>query len=389
LSARAIHALIISASMTAMSPACGRADELGEMVRDLNEMQYRVGIGDRAAEANIKKRFEQIEKMFEKLGPAEWKNGRNVRLAATYLLCGGSPGVLRRLYEDHVATDDGAPLLEASLAHAEGRKVEAAKLLARIDAESYSPTVSGHVALVQGSLQIGADNSRAVALFDLARLVMPGSLVEEASLRRELPILDAAGETDRYLVLARRYVQKYAKSPFAGNFWEQLTAAILKAALNLDASRLSEFEELFESAGSQRRFDLHAALVRKGILNGRLTLATAQIEKARALADSPRARERLSLYAAAIMAESGAIGDSLAELKKIGKATLEPADRELMKVVSGVGARLADTPQRQDDITAQGAIATKTEAIAESPLILEIRQSLADSETLLKRAAAR
>jgi chemotaxis protein MotC len=367
-----------------------RAQDLAEMVRELNFAQNRAVIGDEAARGETAKRLDLIEQFLPSLEADDWKQSKNLGAAAIYLLCGGSPRTLRKLFDDHALADDGAPLIAASLAFAEGQKEEAAKLFSSIDAKSFPPSLAAHLALVQGGLTVGADKKRAAALFDLARLLMPGSLVEEASLRRELTILDTSRDTTRYLLLARRYVRQYAKSPFAKNFWNQLTATSLAAATNLDASRLDEFDELFAQAETTARFELRLTIARMSILHAQIDMAADWIAKAEALADTPRARDRLRLYTAALKAERGDLDAGLAELRKLETSALTREELELMKIVSGVVARLQPPPASAAR-TADGASSTPkpNEISEETPLISELRQSLAESDALLKKAERR
>ncbi len=132
---------------------------------------------------------------------------------------------------------------------------------------------------MQGGLSIGDDNARAIAHFDLARLLLPGSLVEEAALRRETMILDARTQSQKLLMLAKRYVSKYPSSPFAKSFWTGFKRLLVANALKVEFARLAELEEIIEALAPSSRLDIHFAIARKAILNGRLDVATAEIAK--------------------------------------------------------------------------------------------------------------
>lgn len=380
---RALVRLLMICIVMCGSLVDARAVDLAAMVRDLINCQDRAVGGSAASHAESTKNFARIEELLPSLSADDWKQPRNYRAAVTYVLAGGSPWTLKRLLAEHLIEDKEGSLLAASLAYAEGDKDKAAKLLSSIDAKSFPAVLAGHLALVQGGMLIGADDKRAAALFDYARLVMPGSLVEEAALRRELTIVDPGRETDRYLLLARRYKQRYEHSPFARKYWEQLSASILKKAVSLDSSKFAEAEELFKVAPAAVGFEFYTAAARAGILNARPELLKAQIQAATALADTPQAKDRLKLYIAAVSAIDGDTAASEAELRKIDTASLIGEEVLIMRVLSSVGSRLAGTPAATSIGEKQG------DQAPESPLIRSVQRTLDDSEALLRKADGR
>lgn len=367
--------------------ACGAARagaaELIDLVRTLNSLQGELVQGAGSARGAIGAQIEQIEQAFSTLEVDAWKEQKNARATAIFLLCGGSSRAIRKVADAHLFSERDVPLVSGSIAYAEGHSQEALKLLSSMDPKTQPITLGGHLALIQGGLLIGADNARARALFDLARLLMPSSLVEEAALRREISIVDALHDSDKFLLLARRYVAQYSKSPFARNFWDEIRATTLRVSAAVEERRLDEFQSLFKETAPSIRFDIYMAVARKAILSARIALAAAQAQRAEPFAETQAARARLRLYHGAIAALSGDFEAAMAKIREIDAKSFSSADIEMRDIVTAAVARLQAAPD--------GAAAPETEPEtlpqAVSPVERSARQALADADALLQRAA--
>ena len=155
-----------------------------------------------------------------------WKDPRNARAAVVFVLSGGSARVLQKLMRSGASADINEKLIKGALAYGEGRHDEAAELLAGIDARALDPGMAGHVAYVQGELAARKEPAKALVHLDEARLLSPGTIVEEAALRRQIALLAAAGSADRYEALATQYLRRFPNSVYAGGFRQQFALAI-------------------------------------------------------------------------------------------------------------------------------------------------------------------
>jgi len=154
------------------------------LVRSLQILQEQIANGNVAAHAAQSALLERIEARFAQAPPDTWQDPRNARAAVVYLLGGGKPATIRALlsYEKPPAIE--ARLIKGALAYVEGHEDEAQDLLRTVDVRSLPPSLGGPVALVQSALIVRQDVAAAMAFLDEARLLMPGTLVEEAALRR-------------------------------------------------------------------------------------------------------------------------------------------------------------------------------------------------------------
>lgn len=365
-----VAALALACQMTA-----ARTAEFADMVRNLNTMQNRMVLGDKQAQAAVARQFDLVEQALAVVDPEIWTDEKNVRAAAIYLLAGGAPAQLRDYFEAGFVPTELAPLFDASLNYAEGQNAVATKLLMAFDARRFSPMLGGHLALVQGSSMTSLDRARAVSLFDLARLLMPASLVEEAALRREIALIEPARDGDKLILLASRYATNYAASPYASHFWRDLRAIVLAPSLRGDDAFLKKFDAALERAESADQVDIYLTLARRNILDGRLHLAAEKLDKASRAADAPKLRKRVAFYHRAVDALSA--GSGIATLPRDEDAKdLSNEDLILMNIMRAVLTRLDARPsEERPNIDASSD--------AEPAILTRARDALKQSEALL------
>lgn len=375
-------------SLTSAPPAAG-ATNLLEMVRELNRSQEQAVAGFQEAYDESQRRLAEIERVIPSIEAAAFNDEPTLRALAIYLLCGGRPNAVRKLFNAETLQAKSAPIVAGALAYAEGRKQEASQLLGPINARELPISLAGHLSLVQGGLLLNIDKKAAVNRLDWARLLTPGSLVEEAAIRRELSALHIMADQKRYLVLARRYSLNYSRSPFARNFLEEIRQATIDHALDLPSQVLDEVETYFLAAGDVKALEWRLALVRLAVLSGHADVAAAHFARAQALPGASGAKERMALYAAAIKAEMGDVLASAEELGKAPETTLNKDEIKLKRILDDALKRLKAAPAASGSV-APSAIARPNDAAEskgeEPPIVLEARKSLAETDALLKRA---
>lgn len=347
------------------------AADLSEMVRDLNVIQNRMVTGDVTARDQAARQFDLIEKTIAAVEPDEWGTERIQRAVIIYLLCGGAPAGLREIHEAEFDAGKLGPLLGASIEYAEGRDGGVPKPILDIDARHLPPMLGGHLALVQGSALTGENNARAIELFDLARLFMPGSLVEEAALRREIAILDPVRDVGKVSLLSARYVSKYSASPYAPNFWDVLRRATIADPNFLP--RAPQFEPIFGKGPSGEKAAFYLTVSRLEILAGDFDQARRTLDKAAQEATHPSTVKKIALYRGLLAALSQDGGAPALTAEEI--ARLDKQDSALFGIASSVTTGLAVRAQPP---------ATPTEDSYE--MAATVRQAIAKSDELLKRA---
>lgn len=318
------------------------AQDFADSVRELNAAQNRMAIGRESAKEQVASRLKAIEALIPALEPEAWTQSRNIRAAVIYLLGGGASEHLREIFDAGFIAESEAPLLEAALLSVEGDK-RGADRIATFDPTQFTALLGGHLALVQGGALVGHDNSRAIAKLDLARLLMPTSLVEEAALRREIRALDASKDREKILALASIYAIRYRASPYARHMISDLRTLLSRSEIGGDDEFAAKLEQVLEIAPVSERLEIYLARCRAALLAGRFDEARRRLAKAFSVAETREMRERLSAYQD-LFVRIEAPGQQATGVKEpTGLASLTPDDRRIVSIVASVLSRL-DTP---------------------------------------------
>jgi chemotaxis protein MotC len=291
----------------------------------------------------------------------EWAGGkakpaidrRNMRAAIVYILSGGRP----ELGDDFLKTPDIneelKPLLEGAIAYSQGDKAKAAELFAPVDLEHFPPDLGGQIALVRSSLRKAEEKDLMRADLRMARALMPGTLIEEAALRRGAALAAEMRDLDEFEKLSSRYFRRFARSLYAGQFVDAFAGFVQELGYDSKPDRLPALETLIGELPSEKAAYLLLEIARNSLLRGRNAVAKPMAEKAMGLAGSGSEElARASLYLGAVMVAGDEAGfdEGVKLLEGADRAKLIEAEIKLLTsaltLARGIRAepRLSDAP---------------------------------------------
>jgi chemotaxis protein MotC len=277
-----------------------------QMVRSLQVLQDRIADGDHAALPMQNKLLEMIDTRLREAAPTEFDDRR---------LLAGVHGYLS------------------------GRLRMAQVALKPFDAGKLRPELGAFLSLVQGSLVSKEAPADALVLFDRARMLGPGTLVEEAALRRSLSVLTTLGDGPRFNRAAEQYVRRFIRSPYASQFVDALLAGIVTLDGRLDLEGIAETIALMTP--EQQSF-VYLKLARLSAIDHLHALNAFAAGRAEAVSNG--ADPRAELYAVAPAVASETVDDMLARLKGIDRSRLSPNDRLLLDAAEAVAASITAQP---------------------------------------------
>jgi chemotaxis protein MotC len=293
--------------------------------RDLQMAQDRLVVGQGSAVLEQQRLLDIMAEVFERTPTARWQDPRNGRALVVYLLNGGRPSVARQLVQRGIAPAVDEKLLSAVMAFAE-RRSGAAGAMASIDALSLHPNLAGPVAFSQGLL-FQSEPAKAHRFFSVARLMAPGTLVEEAALRREITLLLVQKKPDEALALSKRYVWRFPNSIYVNDVVAHLATTILPE-LAAFPSKQSDVVAFLHMLTATVRTDVLAAMAAHGLETGKLDLvgfiSTVALQLGERTGDG---RSRFAAYLAVAAAFATASQDAVAQLQAIDRSDLSQSDQ--------------------------------------------------------------
>ncbi|MBI2720123.1 MAG: hypothetical protein HY245_04975 [Rhizobiales bacterium] len=317
-----------------------RGSDFAEQVRTLLLLQDAAAAGHADATGLQKDVIIAITRQFAG-GLLPEPTSRNLRAAISYTLSGGPPDIAEGLA---VASDIDPQLkllLEATVRFKRGETEEAAKKLATIEVLKLPPSIGGRVALMQSMVTPENDVARRLTLLAIAADQMPGTLVEEAALRRTILVAAVAEDLARFWRSADRYLRRFDTSLYAAALVSSLVDEIIRLeakSVQLDRNRL---QLLFGRLPVASRVSAYLLMAQRATGAGLADLAQFSASRARRLsAEGSSAWQRAELYDAVHGITTGNFDLYEMKLRRIEPALLTLDDRNLLIAALAVTTRI-------------------------------------------------
>ena len=354
-----------------------RDASLTGLVADLQRLQVKVARGDADAPADEAKQLSAIARAITAAPADTWKSAGAQAEAAIFIFGGGPPSSVARLLDANLVPADQQGLLRGALAYALGREKDAEALLGAIDPKTLDARLAGQFAYVAAVIAARQNPEKSIDLLDLARVLSPSTLVEEASLRREALFLASRGEPDRSASLAKTYFARFGVSPYASRFSMDLAAAIEGYGVIRAKAELEEFVDAARAMPVTMRKGFLLSLARGELLRGHFSMASEAAEFL--LPDTERGgseESRRLLYAAPAHLFGADFDLGVAEFAKVNPDKLGREDRTIYAGLSYYRTRIRLPPVPYTELSGPARIVG-------SPTLDAVDQTIAMAATAL------
>ncbi len=315
------------------------------LIRRLQDIQERVAMGDAASFIEQPRLLRMMARRLLAAPPETWAKPQNARALVLYLLSGGSSAVGRRILGEHTIAAAEEPLAKGAIAYLEGVEGADRDNLLNLDPRMLDASLGAQVAFVQSILLTGSDRPRAIANLDLARLLAPGGLVEEAALRREVGLLSETTEYEKFAGLARQYWARFRSSPYAENFLRQFLVSAARVSLKIKPSEWAQLEDFIATLSAETQRSLYLVMAQTASVGGNVALGDMAAKRALELTpDDGVERQRALLYRALAEVGGADISHGPDLLRDVSRSRLPPGDQPLYDAAALVSARIFRAP---------------------------------------------
>lgn len=366
-----------------------------EVVRSIQAIQDQIVLGSVSARAKLPKLIEQLSERLLAADREVWRDTRNARAAVIFTLSGGQSRVVRRVIETGLSPEPDLELMRGTLAYVEGREAEAKRILSRIDAKTLTPVPGGHVAMIQSALVAKDNPGEAVRLLDQARILAPGTLVEEAALRRELVLTDEIADIDKFTGLSSQYIRRFPNSVYFESFRQRFASSVVHLGMASEPAQFAKLEKLVGELDSASQLKLYLQIAQKGLIDGKTGAARFAAGKAVQLSEDGNVeRVRSKLYEAAALILTDQFETGISELDAVDGSRLPKQDVELKGAVAALAKFIGNDPGKpQGPVAAQpnehGVSPTGDLGVSASAsaLIDLVQEKLGQADEVLERKA--
>jgi chemotaxis protein MotC len=366
-----------------LSPVIGHAqdkDDLApyKMLRSLQFVQDSVALGDHSAGEMQRFMLGTIDQRLRSVDTSVYDDERNVDAALTYVMSGGNPQTLEYLvshdtngYFDNRVTD----VLRKYLS---GKGLLAANTLVETAKEYRDKKIGPYLSLIAGNVLIATKPVDALALYDQARLAAPGTIIEEAALRRSVAICVETNLVDKGLDYSQRYVRRFLHSPYASQFADLFVKLVVSHDHDVKPEDVVDILSFMDDA---RQREVYLRIARAAAIAGKAELArvaVAQVQKLGAGTDNafgPLA----GLYGGMANIPTDEIDKATKDISGISGSELSSRDQALQAAARSIADQVLRAPDASsltqasdpnnanEEITSEQATAAAAAQLGASP----------------------
>lgn len=326
-----------------------------KLIRTLQHAQDQIAGGSQVAYDVQRKLLGHIGTKFIKFPDHVWADTKNSEAAAVFALAGGDPQVGKWLLNNRALAADYKDLVKGAVAFASRKYQEAAEALGPFEPLKYPGHLGGSLALVKAMLVAKQDPKAAARLFAISRLLVPGTLIDEAALRRSLILFKTKEDLPQLVTTSSIYYRQFGQSVFGPVFDENLATTLVK----FDDDELQEYQEqlseVVKLTPENRQKKIYLMFAKKAVINGRMAFARYISSNAANVDENDKQTvTRANLYKAAAELVGDAPEKGLTALDAIDTKVLSDDDKKIMKEASKVGKAIAQWPpaaQAKDEVS--------------------------------------
>ncbi|CAH0339498.1 chemotaxis protein MotC [Rhizobium sp. CECT 9324] len=336
------------AALVGLGNASARANDMDtiqpfQMLRSLQFVQDTVVLGDHSAAEMQRFMLGTIDERLRSADQVIFDDPRNVDAALIYAMSGGNPATLEFLVARDINGNFDNRIADSLRKYLSGKGTLIAKSLGEISKEYRNTDLAPYLALVAGNVTITRDPVEALKFYDWARLTAPGTIVEEAALRRSLAVAVDAKIVDKAGGYANRYARRYLYSPYASQFADLFVQLVVE---HYDVIKQEDIEATLGYMDNDRRREVYLRIARKAAIAGRKDLTKMAADQARALSGTAEGADALAnLYGGLVNLSTDKVDDAMQAIMDIPAESLSPKDLALRRAAEAVAKEVLRKPE--------------------------------------------
>ncbi|MGA1800689.1 chemotaxis protein MotC [Rhizobium sp. HT1-10] len=344
------YTLALSVALGALAPGCGYADDKDlapyKMLRSLQFVQDSVVLGDHSAGEMQRFMLSTIDERFRSADKSVFEDARNVDAALIYTMSGGNPATLEFLMSKDVDGNFDNRVADVLRKHLSGKGLLVVKTMANTAKEYRDKKIGPYLSLVAANVMSAKDPKAALKLYDWARLTSPGTIVEEAALRRSMSLATEAKMVPASLFYSQIYARRFLHSPYASQF------ADLFVQLVVDHNTEIKPEDIVDTLGfmdGPRQREVYLRIARSATIAGKNDLARMASTQAAAVPSdgSDSFGQLATFYKGVSNVSTDKANDALRDISQIPDGELNQKDRALRDAARAVADEVTRLPDAQ------------------------------------------
>lgn len=350
--ARAKHrySLTLTLALGVFTPGLGHADDKDlapyKMLRSLQFVQDSVVLGDHSAEEMQRFMLSTIDDRFRAADKTIFDDVRNVDAALVYTMSGGNPDTLEFLMSRDVDGNFDNRVADVLRKYLNGKGLLVVKTLADTAKEYRDKKIGPYLSLVAANVMSAKDPKAALKLYDWARLTSPGTIVEEAALRRSMALATEAKMVPESLAYSQRYARRFLHSPYASQFADLFVQLVVDHTTEIKPQDV--IDTLAFMDGPRQR-EVYLRIARRATIAGKNDLARMASAQAAAIPSdgSDSFHQLANFYGGVANVSTAKVDGAVRDINQIPDGELNSQDRALRDAAKMIADEVTRLPEPQ------------------------------------------
>lgn len=341
------YGLTLALAFGMATPGLAHADDQDlapyKMLRSLQFVQDSVVLGDHSAAEMQRFLLATMDDRFRSAEKSVFDDPRNVDAALIYAMSGGNPDTLEYLMARDVNGNFDNRVSDVLRKYLSGKGLLVVKTLAATATEYRDKKIGPYLSLVAANVMAAKDPKAALKLYDWARLTAPGTIVEEAALRRSMALTTEARMVPQSLAYSQRYARRFIHSPYASQFAD----LFVKLVVDHDGEiKPQDIVDTLAFMDGPRQREVYLRIARSATIAGKNDLARLASAKANEIPsdDSESFAALANFYGGIANIPTKNIGDAVRNIDEIPVGELNAKDRALREAAKTVADEVTRLP---------------------------------------------
>lgn len=332
-----------------------------KILRSLQFVQDSVVMGDHSARDMQKFLLSAFDTTLRTSDMSVFSDTKNADAALIYIMSGGNPATLNYLVAKDVQGYFDSRVVNVLQKYLSGRGGLVDKVVSDLIPEYRNNRLGPYLMLIAGNIAYTKDPAAALPFFDDARLSAPGTIIEEAALRRSIMATMQLKQPEKGMVYARKYAVRFLHSPYASQFADLFVSLAIDSFGPVTTTDIGEIAELMDAERAQ---EIYLRIARQASLQGKMELAQFAAEKANGIAEDTgdTTREPLSKLYSGLSDISGQdVLSAQEKLASIPESELSPRDLALRNAAKTIAEQIMQPPSLAAATTVSSSSGLATE----------------------------
>ena len=301
-------------------------------------------LGSKAAQAEMPGVLRQLGTRLITEDPTVWRDARNAHAVVVYILSGGEIKVARAVLESGKSArpTGGSSKARSLISKATRKRPRAFSTRSTRARSSRGLAAMWRLRRRLFSLRRPRQSDKP---FGHGAGLAPGTLVEDAALRREVFLAEEAGDFDKFITMSDQYFRRFRRSVYADSFHRSFAVSLTRISQNGDDQQLAALCDLLNSLSTHEQLHLYLEVAHYSLFSGKVAAAKWAGEKAADFARMKVRLHRATLYDGAASVLTTDYDHGVSQLKAVKTDHLTRDEGVLDEAALNLAEQIRQWPQ--------------------------------------------